>query len=89
MIVGPATAGEVVTFGEIEAWQRQTGRQLSAWEVEMINRLSRSYLSEYHQAQEPGRAPPGGVRSAPAERPQFGGLWAALERMERQDRKRS
>ena len=58
MTVGPATAGEVLTFQEIQAWRRETGRVLNVWEVETLQRLSRAYLSEYHQAKDRDRPPP-------------------------------
>lgn len=60
MTVGPATAGEVLTFLEIQAWRQETGRLLDAWEVETLQRLSRAYLIEYHQASDRDRPPPGG-----------------------------
>lgn len=60
MTVGPASGGEVLTFLEIQAWRRETGRILDAWEVETLQKLSRVYLSEYHQASDRDRPPPGG-----------------------------
>ena len=65
MTVGPASAGEVLTFLEIQAWRRETGRVLDAWEVETLQKLSRVYLSEYYQASDRDRPPPEGEAVKP------------------------
>ena len=39
-----------ITHGEIDAWQRNTGIALSAWECRTLRRLSMDYLGESHKA---------------------------------------
>lgn len=57
--VGPAAGGEVLTFQELEAWQRSTGQILSAWEAITLRHLSGAFLAEAHEADHEGRLPPG------------------------------
>ena len=47
-----------ITASEIEAWQRLLGLELQPWEVRLLLRLSREYLSESHSATERGRPAP-------------------------------
>lgn len=43
---------------EIEAWQRNTGIELTSWEAAMIHKLSREYLAMSHDAVSPMCPPP-------------------------------
>lgn len=36
---------------EIEAWSRQSGIDLEAWEFDFIRKLSREYMHQYHDKQ--------------------------------------
>jgi hypothetical protein len=60
--VGPAMAtgqgGVPLSFGELQAWQQQTGRELLAWEVETLRRLSKDYVTETHKAASPAAKAP-------------------------------
>lgn len=56
--VGPSSAGEVLSFREIEAWAGFNGYDLSGWEAETIRSLSAAYMSEHQQADDPKRVPP-------------------------------
>lgn len=56
--VGPATAGEVLTFQEIAAWSAQVGVALDAWETQVLRRLSAAYLGELYAAEDENRPPP-------------------------------
>lgn len=56
--VGPAIAGEVLTFTEIRNWTELTGVTLNAWEAETLRSLSSAYLSELEAAKSPARAAP-------------------------------
>ena len=60
--VGPAMptgqGGVPVSFGELQAWQQLTGRELLAWECETLRRLSRDYVSESLRAASPAAKAP-------------------------------
>lgn len=56
--VGPASAGEIVNYQEIDAWCRRSGVNLSGWEAKTIRALSAAYLGEYHAAKDPRRGAP-------------------------------
>jgi hypothetical protein len=59
--VGPSCAGEPLSFCEIEAWARQTGRILNCWEPVALKRLSNSYLAELQAAEAHDRPAPNAV----------------------------
>lgn len=52
--VGPSMSngmgGSPITFGEIRAWQAQTGCELTVWEVRTLRRMSIAYASQAHDA---------------------------------------
>lgn len=52
--MGPAPIGHA----EIEAWQGNTGIELTAWEARTLRRLSLDYIAASRQAEEPGCQPP-------------------------------
>jgi hypothetical protein len=58
MDVGPAPAGETLTYGEINAWCSATGVVLTSWEAKALKQMSSAYLGGYHDGKEPGRKPP-------------------------------
>lgn len=84
--VGPVTAGEALTFQEIEAWCRTTGVVLNAWEAETLRHLSGAYLAERSDAADehrpPPTAPPEGFLSAPDVAARLSRI---LDQFERQD----
>lgn len=84
--VGPSTAGEVVTFQEIQSWASQTGYVLNAWEVETLRRLSAAYLTEYSDAADEHRPPPSiPVDFEPNHENVAAKLAGILDQFERQD----
>lgn len=48
--IGPTLGETSVSHAEIEAWQRNTGIELDAWETRFVKRLSAEYLAESHNA---------------------------------------
>jgi hypothetical protein len=58
MDVGPAPAGETLTYGEIIAWCSATGAVLTSWEAKALRQMSSAYLGGYHDGKEPGCNPP-------------------------------
>lgn len=42
----------LITYLEIEAFQRVTGHRLNAWEVEMIEELDRCYMAERYRSKD-------------------------------------
>lgn len=54
--MGPTMAAGMVdaplSHSEIDAWQRNTGIELDAWEARTIRRMSRDYVNEAHRASE-------------------------------------
>lgn len=52
--LGPTTPAGMddgpISHGEIEAWQRNTGIELDAWECRTLKRLSIEYMSENRKA---------------------------------------
>lgn len=60
--VGPvSTAGMGVgpiTWGELQAWQVQTGIELQPWEARTVHRLSRDFAAETRRAEDPAAAAP-------------------------------
>lgn len=55
--IGPVEPGGMgpapLSHREIEAWQRNTGIELNAWEATTLRRLSREYLSMSQDATSP------------------------------------
>ena len=47
-----------VTYGEIAAWQSNTGVRLHQWEARILRQLSKDYIGELHDAEKPDCAPP-------------------------------
>jgi hypothetical protein len=47
-----------VTFGEIQAWQQQTGNELMPWEVLLLRRMSSAYVAEASEATRRDRPAP-------------------------------
>lgn len=86
--VGPSTAGEVVTFQEIAAWQSATGVRLDAWEAETLRRLSHAYLAEMVEAKDPARPPPYQDAPPPPPAEVASKLEAMFDRLAAQDAKR-
>lgn len=62
MEIGPALdsgMGQlVITFGEIDAWQRLTGVQLPPWQVRLMRHLSREWIAETARARDRFCPPP-------------------------------
>lgn len=60
--VGPVEAGGMgpaaLSHREIEAWQRNTGIELTSWEAGMLRKLSREYLAMSQDATSPSCPPP-------------------------------
>lgn len=84
--VGPSTAGEVVTFQEIQSWAVQTGHVLNAWEVETLRRLSAAYLAEFSDAADEHRPPPSRSVDQPINHDDIAAKLAGiLDQFERQD----
>jgi hypothetical protein len=86
--IGPATAGETITYQEIKAWADLTGHVLNGWEAETLRGLSGAYLAELHAAEDAQRPPP----FAPSERVQSreevsAGLLAMFQAMAERDQK--
>lgn len=52
--MGPA----VLSHSEIAAWCQLTGLELSAWEARTLRSLSRAYLNEMQEAEDPKRRAP-------------------------------
>lgn len=90
MAIGPASAGEVVTFHEIQAWSALTGNVLTSWEASTLRALSLAYLSEYHAATDPDRPMPGGeIRKEKPSRAEISQRISDMfARLEEQDRKK-
>jgi hypothetical protein len=53
-----------VSWREMAAWQKQTGRKLAPWQARLIRRLSNDYLIESRAAEDSGRPAP--WRTAPS-----------------------
>ena len=53
--IGPTLSGAMgespLTHEELRAWQENTGIELQPWEVRLLLRLSRDYLTESQNAQ--------------------------------------
>lgn len=60
--IGPVLHGGMgetpLTCGEIAAWEGLTGIELTAWEAQVVRRLSLEYLSEQQRAESPTALPP-------------------------------
>lgn len=56
--VGPAVAGEPVSFQEIKAWVDLTGVRVDGWEAEALRALSSAWVGEYRAADDAQRPPP-------------------------------
>lgn len=52
-----------LTFGEIESWQRATGKQLQPWETSLLRKLSAAYVTEAHAAEKIETPPPYGAQA--------------------------
>jgi len=48
--IGPTVGETALTHSEIDAWQRNTGIELDAWETRFVKRLSVEYLAESQRA---------------------------------------
>jgi hypothetical protein len=55
---GPANAGNVLSWADLEEWQRETGIDLSPWQSRLLRRLSGDYLAEFRAAAEHDAPPP-------------------------------
>lgn len=86
--VGPSSAGEVITFQEIVAWQRVTGVRLDAWEAETLRRLSHAYLAEIVEAKDPDRPAPYRDTPPPPPAEVASKLEAMFDRLAAQDAKK-
>ncbi len=51
--VGPMQGDGPITHGEIEAWQRNTGIDLDAWEARTLRTISAEYASWHYRATDP------------------------------------
>lgn len=52
-------AGPVpITWAELGAWQRLTGRDLTAWELRVLRKMSDEYVAESYAARDKKRAAP-------------------------------
>ena len=49
---------KVVSWKELDAWQENTQRKLSPWEVVMIRDMSRAYVNEYYAGNDKLRPAP-------------------------------
>ena len=49
---------KVVSWKELDAWQENTQRKLSPWEVVMIRDMSRAYVNEYYAGNDKTRPAP-------------------------------
>lgn len=62
--IGPAIHGSMglapLSHCEIAAWMGSTGIRLQPWELRAMHNLSRQYVAEYHQAEDPERPAPYG-----------------------------
>jgi hypothetical protein len=60
--MGPLASGGMgpapLSHQEIAAWCDLTGIRLSPWEVRTVRQLSRDYLAELHEAEDPKRPAP-------------------------------
>lgn len=56
--VGPTSAGEVITWGEINAWCERTGTFLEPWLALLLRRLSAEFVHERAAAANPLRRKP-------------------------------
>lgn len=60
--VGPVDAGGMgpmpLSHREIEAWQRNTGIELTAWEAGMLRKMSKEFLAMSQDATSPTCPPP-------------------------------
>jgi hypothetical protein len=57
-VMGTGMGAIPLTFGELQAWQQQTGLDLRPWEAATLRRLSRDYAGESIRAANPAVLPP-------------------------------
>jgi hypothetical protein len=83
--VGPVMSGSMgaapLPFGEIDAWCRRSGIELSPWEARALRRLSVTYLNESQAAEKRSRQPPW---QAPGDKPIVTDAQAALRALARE-----
>ena len=84
--IGPTLAGGMggvpLSHLEIDAWQRNTGIDLDAWEARFLVRLSREFLAESHKAEAKDRPAPWTEVPVEVDRDQVSrSLFNALESM--------
>jgi hypothetical protein len=53
MEIGPIMGDRPISEQELAAWQSNSGIELDAWEARTIRRLSKAFLSQHHEAEEP------------------------------------
>lgn len=55
--IGPSVAGSMgeapISWGDITAWQQNTGIELDPWEARTIRRLSQVFVSQRYDAEKP------------------------------------
>lgn len=60
--VGPLMATGMgptaLSYGELAAWATMTGAYVAPWQARLLRGLSRAYLAELTQAEDPMRPPP-------------------------------
>lgn len=57
-VMGSGMGAAALTYGELHAWQANTGIALQPWEAQLLRHLSREYAAEAAQATAPDRAAP-------------------------------
>lgn len=83
--VGPSSAGEMITFQELEAWQNATGTRLTSWEAITLRKLSGAYLGELQAAEDPKRPAPYLQSVVKSREVVAGQLKSIFDRFEQQD----
>ncbi|MDM0011988.1 hypothetical protein QTH87_05985 [Variovorax sp. J22P168] len=64
----PTGMGAVpISFGEMQAWQQQTGYALGSWEVRTLRRMSAAYVAQAEEARQRDCPPPWLAKEAPRE----------------------
>ena len=60
--VGPSSSRSMgsipVSYLEIQAWMQTTKTKLSSWEVVLLHKCSREWVTAYYTAKEPSNIPP-------------------------------
>lgn len=47
-----------ISFGEMQAWQQQTGNELGSWEVRTLRRMSAAYVAQAEESRRRDCPPP-------------------------------